>query len=130
MKISVQRILSYSTFPISLRSFRRSRASPITSDNYWVLTPVPRTITGDVCSCKRQPILTNGVSRVHRQNYEFFSALLGRHDAMFESILNELGSGAQTERLHQTVAMEFDGSRRHMQDFRDFLVIPSLGGEL
>ena len=49
---------------------------------------------------------------------------------MFDSILNELGSGAQTERFHQTVAMEFDGSRRHMQDFRDFLGIPSLGGEL
>jgi hypothetical protein len=49
---------------------------------------------------------------------------------VFDGILDELRGGVQTECLHQTVPVEFDGSPRYMQEVRDFLGTPSFGGKL
>ena len=49
---------------------------------------------------------------------------------MFDGVLYQLGGALQTERLHYTVPVKFDRSRRHMQYLRDFLGIPSFGDQL
>ena len=53
-----------------------------------------------------------------------------RHNVVFDGILNQFRGGVQTECLHQTIPVKFDGSRRYLQHFRDFLGTPSFGDKL